>query len=267
MKIEEPAIATNDQKPIQIFSKGHKEIGVNVVKSPVKLTILTMLKDSEMEFDEIVKNTGKSKSTISVHLKALRNDGIVSFKLDPDDQRKKIFYISSRFLGEIDAPEPFELEERKVDFLLDNIINRDDGGAFDFSQLLFHTFRSTLIQEGMNINPMLYETGKKIGLALYEQLKDEDIEIFLNNVTNFWSDYGLGNVEITVGEKIEIRSQNCFECGLLPKTGQPECYLDIGIIESILSSHLKKDFIMTETKCYAMGDDCCLFEIEFIGEN
>ena len=40
-----------DEKPIQIFSNSENNIGVNVVKSPVKLTILEMLRDSEMEFD------------------------------------------------------------------------------------------------------------------------------------------------------------------------------------------------------------------------
>ena len=65
---------TIQPKAIQIFAKSG-ELGVNVVKSPVKLTILSMLKDTDMEFDEIVKNTGKSKSTISVHLKSLREDG------------------------------------------------------------------------------------------------------------------------------------------------------------------------------------------------
>ena len=41
-----------EQKPIQIFSNMNENIGVNVVKSPVKLTILEMLRDSEMEFDD-----------------------------------------------------------------------------------------------------------------------------------------------------------------------------------------------------------------------
>ena len=65
---------TIQPKAIQIFAKAPGELGVNVVKSPVKLTILSMLKDTDMEFDEIVKNTGKSKSTISVHLKSLREE-------------------------------------------------------------------------------------------------------------------------------------------------------------------------------------------------
>ena len=86
-----------DEKPIQIFSNSENNIGVNVVKSPVKLTILEMLRDSEMEFDEIVSNTGKSKSTVSVHLKSLRELGIVSYKIHPEDNRKKIFYINSKY--------------------------------------------------------------------------------------------------------------------------------------------------------------------------
>ena len=54
----------SEQKPIQIFSNLNDNLGVNVVKSPVKLTILEMLRDRDMEFDEIVSNTGKSKSTV-----------------------------------------------------------------------------------------------------------------------------------------------------------------------------------------------------------
>ena len=100
-----------DEKPIQIFSNSENNIGVNVVKSPVKLTILEMLRDSEMEFDEIVSNTGKSKSTVSVHLKSLRELGIVSYKIHPEDNRKKIFYINSKYLGSVNLSEQKELKK------------------------------------------------------------------------------------------------------------------------------------------------------------
>ena len=46
----------SEQKPIQIFSNLNDNVGVNVVKSPVKLTILEMLRDRDMEFDEIVNS-------------------------------------------------------------------------------------------------------------------------------------------------------------------------------------------------------------------
>jgi len=264
MEAENNIIQIKKDKPVQIFSKGHREIGVNVIKSPAKLTILTLLRDSEMEFDEIVENTGKSKSTISAHLKGLREEGIISFKFDDKDQRKKIFYINSRFLGEIDVPEPFELKEQKVDFLLENIINKDDSDAFEFSRLLFHTFRSTLIQEGININPILYEAGKKIGLVLYEQLKDEDFNTFVSNLQEFWIDYGLGEIEINTNDEFKIMLHDCFECILLPKTGMPTCYLAKGVLESIFTSFYKKDLNIIETMCNIMGDDTCVFVVEFL---
>ena len=264
MEFADKVAEAKKQKPIQIFSKGHREIGVNVIKSPVKLTILSMLREGEMEFDEIVKNTGKSKSTVSVHLKILRNDGIISFKFDPDDNRKKIFYINSKFLGEIEAPEPFELEEHKTEFLLENIVKKDDSGKFDFSRLLFHTFRSALIQEGININPILYEAGRRIGLVLYEQVKDDDIDTFFENFKKFWGDYGLGRMEVEIRDNIKITIYDCYECEFLPKTGKPVCYLDSGIIESVLSSFLEKDVVSTETKCFTMGDDSCVFEVTAI---
>ena len=261
-------VEVKKQKPIKFYSTGSKGSGLNVVKSPVKLMILSMLGETEMEFDEIVKNTGKSKSTISVHLKALRKDGVVSFKFNPDDQRKKIFYISSRFLGEIEAPQSVEFEERKIEFIIDNIVKTGEG-TVEFPRLLFHTVRSTLIQEGLSIDPILYEAGLRIGESIYDNLKADDVDGFAKNVIDFWEENGLGKIEIDLisENKIGITSRECFECGLLPKTGKPACFLDLGIIEALMYNFLETDVIVAETRCFTMGDDHCYFEIEPASEN
>lgn len=247
-----------DEKPIQIFSNPEKHIGVNVVKSPVKLTILEMLRSSEMEFDEIVSNTGKSKSTVSVHLKSLREMGIVSFKIHPKDNRKKIFYINSKYLGSVNLAEQKELEETQKDYLINNIIN-DDG---DFTVLLFHTLRSMLIQEGINIDPVLQATGNRIGRSLFDSLYDDDLETFLANISQFWKDKGLGRLSFEVGDIIKITSFDCFECELLPKTGKPACFLDTGIIEALFLEYFNSPVSVIEIQCYTMGDGKCVFEVE-----
>jgi hypothetical protein len=249
-----------DEKPVQIFSNPEKHIGVNVVKSPVKLTILEMLRGSEMEFDEIVLNTGKSKSTISVHLKGLRELGIVSYKIHPDDNRKKIFYINSKYLGYVDVSEQKELEETQKEYLINNIIN-DDG---DFTVLLFHTLRSMLIQEGINIDPILQATGNKIGKSLFELLYDENLETFLDNIAQFWENKGLGKVYFELGDVIKITSFDCFECELLPKTGKPACFLDTGIFEALFSEYFNSAVSVIEIQCYTMGDGKCVFEVEIL---
>lgn len=247
-----------EQKPIQIFSNLNENIGVNVIKSPVKLTILEMLRDSDMEFEEIVNSTGKSKSTVSVHLKSLRESGIISYKVHPVDNRKKIFYLNSKYLGSVNVTEPKEIKETQSDYLIENLVNNDA----EFSTLLFHTLRSMLIQEGINIDPILQSTGNSIGNSLFEILYDDDLDIFIENIANFWETKGLGRVSFELGQIIKITTFDCFECELLPKTGKPACFLDTGIFEALFSRYFKLPVSVIEIQCYTMGDERCVFEVE-----
>jgi len=248
----------SEQKPIQIFSNLNENIGVNVVKSPVKLTILEMLRDSEMEFDEIVSNTGKSKSTVSVHLKSLRENGIISYRVHPKDNRKKIFYINSKYLGSVNISEPKEIEETQSDYIIDNLINDDE----EFSTLLFHTLKSMLIQEGVNIDPILQSTGNRIGKSIFDTIYDDDLDIFMENISNFWQKKGLGRLTFEIGQIIKITTYDCFECKLLPRTGKPACFLDTGIFEGLFTEFFNLPVSVIETQCYTMGDEKCVFEIE-----
>lgn len=248
----------SEQKPIQIFSNPDDNIGVNVIKSPVKLTILEMLRDRDMEFDEIVNNTGKSKSTVSVHLKGLRETGVISYKVNPADNRKKIFYLNSKYIGSVDVVEPKEIEETQADYLIKNLIEEDE----EFSTLLFHTLKAMLIQEGINIDPILQATGNSIGKSLFEKLYDEDLDVFMENISDFWQRKGLGKLTFKIGQIIKITTYDCFECKFLPKTGKPACFLDTGIFEALFSRYFKLPVSVIEIQCYTMGDERCVFEVE-----
>ena len=251
----------SEQKPVQIFSNANENIGVNVIKSPVKLTILEMLRDSEMEFDEIVSNTGKSKSTVSVHLKGLRESGIISYRVHPVDNRKKIFYLNSKYIGSVNVREPKEIEETQADYLLKHIVDEDA----EFSTLLFHTLKAMLIQEGVNIDPILQSTGKSIGRSIFQIMYDDDLDVFMENIAKFWERKGLGRITFEVGQIIKITTYDCFECGLLPKTGKPACFLDTGIFEGLFTEFFNLPVSVIETQCYTMGDEKCVFEVEPLG--
>lgn len=251
----------SNQKPVQIFSNVDENIGVNVIKSPVKLTILEMLRNNDMEFDEIVNNTGKSKSTVSVHLKSLREIGIISYRVHPVDNRKKIFYLNSKYIGSVNVSEPKEIEETQSDYLLKNIVEEDA----EFSTLLFHTLKAMLIQEGVNIDPILQSTGNRIGRSIFQKIYDDDLNVFMNNISDFWQRKGLGRLTFEVGQIIKITTYDCFECELLPKTGKPACFLDTGIFEGLFTEFFNLPVSVIETQCYTMGDEKCVFEVEPLG--
>lgn len=248
----------SDKKPIQIFSNLNENIGVNVVKSPVKLTILEMLRDRDMEFDEIVNNTGKSKSTVSVHLKSLRENGIISYRVHPVDNRKKIFYLNSKYIGSVNISEPKEIEQTQSNYLIENIVDEDA----EFSTLLFHTLKAMLIQEGVNIDPILQSTGNSIGRSIFDKMYNEDLDMFMENIAEFWQTKGLGRLTYKIGQIIKITTYDCFECQLLPRTGKPACFLDTGIFEGLFTEFFNMPVSVIETQCYTMGDEKCVFEIE-----
>lgn len=184
--------------------------------------------------------------------------GIVSFKIHPEDNRKKIFYLNSKYLGSVNLTEQKEIEETQKDYLIENII--EENG--DFTVLLFHTLRSMLIQEGINIDPVLQATGNRIGKSLFDIVYDDDLEVFLANIAEFWENNGLGRLSFEIGDIIKITSVDCFECKLLPKTGKPACFLDAGIIEALFTEYFNLPVSVIEIQCYTMGDGKCVFEIE-----
>jgi Bacterial regulatory protein, arsR family. len=83
----------NDQ--IKIFGT---QTGVNIIESPIKARILSILEEKERSGAEIVSLTGKSKATISTHLHDLGDRGIIDSKAHPTDGRIKIFFIKSNYI-------------------------------------------------------------------------------------------------------------------------------------------------------------------------
>ena len=79
-----------------LFSTDH---GFIALDGPVKLKILDFLKIGSRSFDEIVKHTGKAKSTISVHINDLKLCDLIKEHIDANDKRKKIYNLNSQYMA------------------------------------------------------------------------------------------------------------------------------------------------------------------------
>jgi len=231
--------------------------GVKAVKSPVRVKILSMLREGDLSFDEIVKFSGRAKSTVSSHLKSMTREGIINSRIDPNDARKKIFFIQSEYIGKLQRQ---QLQEDISAYIQRYISSEND--PFEFFRLIFHTIRISLLTQGVDIDPILHEAGLKVGEALFEKVKDPDRDTFLGNIANFWETHSLGSVEIINFQPLTISVQDCFECSGLPYLGRPACAFDSGILEALFSMYNQEKIRVKETKCYALGDNSCRFVIE-----
>jgi predicted hydrocarbon binding protein len=240
---------------IELFSTSE---GIYAINSPVRVKILSMLRKGELSFDQLVELSEKAKSTVSVHLKRMADEGIIGSKTDPLDARKKIFFIKSEYLGKLSGKKAVtENIEQYVSSYIES-----EGDPYEFYRLIFHTIRVSLIGQGIDIDPILYEAGVKVGETLYEKVKNQDINKLAENIAKFWDNHNLGNVEVIKLEPLTINVSDCFECKNLPELGRPACAFDSGILKAVFSAHFNEEHIVNETKCYAMGDNHCSFTIK-----
>lgn len=263
---------------IKIFGT---ENGVSVIDSPVKAKILSLMKNDELNGSDIVTLTGKSKSTVSAHLKDLINANIVAYKPDPLDGRRKIFYIKSRYLGDLSR----DSELNKYDYM--DTQNGKSAGQdernkeleqqimqlsladdiYKFFKYTLRTIRVSLMEEGVNIDPILHNAGIKVGQAFNEELQSNITENLLENISEFWKKNNLGKIFVENLQPLTIRVYDCFECVNLPVIGRSACAFDSGILDAIFSAHFKHDMESNEIKCYAKGDEYCCFVITRINKN
>ena len=245
---------TRDNTQIELFATKN---GIRAIDSPVKAKILSMLREGELNFDQIVELSGKAKSTVSVHLKKLVKEGVIDSKSDPEDARKKIFFINSEYLGDLSREK--KLGNEIEDYVSSYVMSDED--PFEFFRLMFKTIRVGLISQGVNIDPILHEAGINVGNALYERVYDFDMNKFLQNIAQFWETHYLGGVEVQSLDPLIINVSECYECRNLPYLGKPACAFDAGILKALFSNYFKDKRKVEETKCYAMGDKYCCFVI------
>ncbi|WP_301677098.1 V4R domain-containing protein [Methanoculleus methanifontis] len=231
--------------------------GTRAVENPVRRSILAALREREHTFEELVILAGRAKSTVSVHLQDLAAAGVIGSRPDPEDSRKKIFFVTGDLVASVSP------EERVVDDLAAyaGAYQAGSGDPNAFYRLAFRTIRVALMQEGVLLDPLLSRAGERIGEELYPAVADPDTGAFCANIARFWEEHRLGRIEVAETEPLVLLVYDCFECVDLPVTGKPACAFDSGILRALFSRHYGRPAEAIETRCYSMGFDHCRFEI------
>jgi predicted hydrocarbon binding protein/DNA-binding HxlR family transcriptional regulator len=233
----------------------YTEKGLVAIDSLVKLQILNLLRGEPRTFDEIVKYTAKAKSTISVHLNDLRSCELVDENFDPEDRRKKIYSLTSCYMG--CSQEPFTGHYRS----LLEVVAANGNDRFRFMEALFHVFRFGFEAYGIDNSPVVKMIGIDIGKHLSLNFESSTLETLLNEVAGFLEFQGDCQVSVLMGNSPALRVEDGFKEMSMPVTGKPFCSLREGIIEGILKEKLGKECGVLEIECYGTGHSHCLFEI------
>lgn len=232
--------------------------GLRIVDSPTRSRILKMLGDGDLAFEEIVAQTARAKSTVSVHLRELVADGVLGSRNDPDDGRRKYFFIDAEYLGRLSDAERLEADVGRM--LAD--YDPADPDPATFYRAMLRSIRVTLLADGINIDPILHAAGAALGHGLARTFAGMTTEELLPALATFWDRHALGRLEVAATAPLEIIVYDCFECADLPQLGRPACAFDRGLLGAIFEAHYEGAVLVDETACYAMGSGHCRFVIE-----
>ncbi|MCK9317690.1 MULTISPECIES: V4R domain-containing protein [unclassified Methanoculleus] len=237
--------------------------GMRTVENPVRRAILTALREREYTFDEIVALAGRAKSTVSVHLQDLTAAGVIGSRADPEDARRKIFFLTGELVASVTP------DDRVADALAayTGAYRAGSSDPFAFYKLIFRTVRVSLMQEGILLDPLLTRAGERVGEELYPAVTETDTGAFCAKIARFWEEHNLGRIEIAGTEPLTLLVYDCFECADLPVTGKPACAFDSGILRALFSRHYGRPMEVIEARCYSMGFDHCRFEIIADGDS
>ncbi|HEY9247349.1 MAG TPA: V4R domain-containing protein [Candidatus Methanoperedens sp.] len=230
--------------------------GIVAIDSPVKLKILELLRKGTMTFENLVEESEKAKSTISVHLDDLERLSLIREKTFPNDKRKKYFVLNSTCFACSEIP-LLDLYQKQ----LDNIVISSTNGD-SFIKHIYNTVRYGMEAHGFDPNPILKKLGNDIGTKIGPEFKSDDYEGILNELTVFWKIHKLGNMTIIYKSEPEILVLDCYHCGKMSNVGKTLCSMDEGILEGIFLSRLNIELIVREIECYGTGHHHCRFVME-----
>ena len=231
--------------------------GARAVDNPVRRAILAALREREHTFDEIVALAERAKSTVSVHLQEMTAAGVIGSRADPEDSRRKIFFLAGNLVASVSP------DDRVTDALAAyaGAYQEGLGDPFAFYKLTFRTIRVSLLEEGILLDPLLTRAGVRIGEELYPAVAETETGRFCAKIARFWEEHRLGRIEVERAEPLTLLVYDCFECADLPVTGKPACAFDSGILRALFSRHYGRPAAAVETRCYSMGSDHCRFEV------
>lgn len=237
-------------RTLAIFSTEH---GMVALDSPVKLKILELLEKGTASFDELVENSQKAKSTISVHLHDLAELKLIEEKTFPDDRRRKYFILNGLNLAYSETP---LIDNYSIQ--LENIAATTLNGNSIKDRFFCH-LRYGLEAYGIDPRPILKKLGNDMGVKIGPGFQSDDIDGLLNELSIFWEHNKLGNMTI---KDDALVVNNCYQCGKMQNVGKTLCSMDEGFIEGVISSKLKLESDVTEIECNGTGHHHCKFVVE-----
>jgi len=231
--------------------------GLKQISNPIRQRILSELQKKEMSLSEIAELTSRAQSTLSSHLDELTREGLIASRGDPDDNRRRIFYLTSRPVGGSVVPRD-DLKE-----VVGMTIARSIGSPSTFLKGVIRSIIVGMQAVGLKMDPMLKDVGAMIGNEISKRMKSDNIEGLVREIQVFYDEHDLGEVCVYSVMPLSLIIRDEYNCHKIPEAGKTFCLLNEGILGAIFESKTGMSLrVRTSTECLGDGFNHCRIYIE-----
>lgn len=230
--------------------------GYQAVTNPVRQRILRALEEQDRTLTELVKLTGKAKSTLSaVHLRDLLRGGLVEERAHDEDSRVKVYRLVGRRIGSSSVP----LDDLRE--AVRNYVSSAQGGlALPLVNIVeaFDRLPRLRAEESRWIGLV----GERLGSMAAANLAAQEPGPLLRELGEVWRREGLGTAARVRSDGTALELNHAP--GTLP--GGPRCALVQGFLQGALTTRSGRPAWVRERACAGDGRSRrCVFEVRWGG--
>jgi len=230
--------------------------GMIQISNPVRKNIMTYLASSDLSLTEISNMAGKAQSTLSVHLDKMVNDGLVTYRDDPADSRKKIFSLSSRLVAR--SRDVNEESKRAYYKTLEGLHDRNGN----FFKTLMRTMIIGMEANGLCIGASMRHLGKSTGCVIAKKIRSTKVEDIVSEIQEFYEIHDIGEVCVYTFMPLTIIVRDTYD--ITPCAAESISMFSQGLFITVLEEITKKRFRILSSECFGESNNYSKFVIEQI---
>jgi predicted hydrocarbon binding protein len=228
--------------------------GLVQVSNPVRRQILTQLSLSDLSLTDISNITGKAQSTLSVHLDKMTGEGLVVFRDDPADSRRKMFTLSSKLMA---RSRTVNEEEKGIYWkTLENVTEKECN--------LFKTMMRAIIvgaeMSGLCVGAAMRQLGKNLGQVLTKNISSTKVEDIISELQEFYEMHDMGEVCVYTFMPLTIIVRDNYE--VTHCAAESMSMFSQGLFVRVLKDITRKNYRIASSEVFGAGNNYSKFVIE-----
>ena len=191
------------------------------IDDEIDIQIMEILANGDLSIKKIADRLGKAPSTVAIHLKDLKDNGLLISRTAENDSRSTIYSHSDCEL--IATKRPPVDERDALEDTLDPVMN----GEISLIRGIFKMFFQQLENLWLDAVPCTDPVSMQIGKMIAERLQKGDLFTVLAELRNFFLGMNVGEMSFSVSDTVSITMKDVDAHGEMGK------YLQGKIISTI----------------------------------